>query len=300
MSQRLSTLTPPGNLFATEEWLSTWWKHFGQGRPRSGDGLLYEWKRFPFRVLRLVGAGSSDIAAVDPEGLGDLLARERWDVFLGESLPAGAVAGRVLRRTSSPVLRFEGDWDAYLASRSSNFRAHVRRRERRLAERALSYRLTEDPGTLDADLHALFALHSARWGASSPFAANSTVRAFHREFAALALERGWLRLWLLEVEDKAVAAWYGFRFKEAEYFYQAGRDPAFDALHVGFVLMAHTVREALEDGVYEYRLLRGGDSYKERFANGDAPVETVVLARGRLARAAVSGVAVLRRLGAGR
>jgi CelD/BcsL family acetyltransferase involved in cellulose biosynthesis len=87
-----------------------------------------------------------------------------------------------------------------------------------------------------------------------------------------------------------VAAWYGFRFAGAEWFYQSGRDPAYDRLSVGFVLMAHTIRTALEEGMREYRLLRGGESYKQRFSDGDAPVDTLVLPHGTAARAAVAAV----------
>ena len=34
---------------------------------------------------------------------------------------------------------------------------------------------------------------------------------------------------------------------------------------MGFVLLAHSIRSAFEDGMREYRFLRGGDSYKGRF-----------------------------------
>ena len=68
---------------------------------------------------------------------------------------------------------------------------------------------------------------------------------------------------------KPVAALYGFRFAGAESAYQSGRDPAFGQQPVGFVLLAHAVREALTDGMYEFRLLRGGAPYKERFATSD-------------------------------
>ncbi len=76
---------------------------------------------------------------------------------------------------------------------------------------------------LQDDLTVLFALHRARWGEGSPFL---RFEAFHREFAAVALERGWLRLWFLELDDRPAAAWYGFRFAGVESYYQAGRDPS--------------------------------------------------------------------------
>ena len=97
-----------------------------------------------------------------------------------------------------------------------------------------------------------------------------------------------LRLWVLEADGAAVAAWYGFRYAQTESFYQSGRDPAWSSQSVGFVLLAHTIREAANDGMEEYRFLRGGEAYKDRFADGDAPVETVLMGAGRPMRATVS------------
>ena len=113
---------------------------------------------------------------------------------------------------------------------------------------------------------------------------SSRQAAFHREFAAQALAQGWLRLWFLEVAGTAVAALYGFRFAGAESAYQAGRDPAFESGQVGFVLLLHAIREAITDGMAEYRLLRGGAAYKNRFATSDPGIETYGLPRGRSAR----------------
>jgi CelD/BcsL family acetyltransferase involved in cellulose biosynthesis len=88
----------------------------------------------------------------------------------------------------------------------------------------------------------------------------------------------------------------------AEWYYQAGRDPALEREAVGFVLMAHTVRSALDDGIHRYRLLLGGEAYKDRFATADHGLDTTALGlglRGRAvvatARAAAASPPVLRR-----
>jgi CelD/BcsL family acetyltransferase involved in cellulose biosynthesis len=166
----------------------------------------------------------------------------------------------------------------------------MRKYERRLArDHAVEFRLASDPIRLDADLDTLFALHRARWPGSKWFAA---AEAFHRDFAAAALERGWLRLWILELDGSPAAAWYGFRFGAVDFFYQGGRDPSLSQERVGIVLIIHTVREALRDGIREYRFLRGGEAYKSRFASSDPGLETLVRPNGLMGRAALA----LRRL----
>ena len=197
--------------------------------------------------------------------------------------------GRRLRRRGSPVVAIDRGWDAYLAGRSANFRQQVRRKERDLRRHGARFRLTESPDRLQADMDTLFALHRARWqNGDSSF--GSDTEPFHREFARLALERGWLRLWILELDGAPAAAWYGFRFGNAESYYQAGRDPRWDRASVGFVLLAHTIREAAGDGMREYRLLDGGEPFKYRFATSDPGLDLVGVGRGPAGRLLVSSV----------
>lgn len=309
-----------GNLFSTWEWADVWWRHLGGERPlhlvvaRDEDGaaiaiLPFYLERSRPRTLRFVGHGPADrlapvaapadrerAAAALREALDGRLAD--WQVAVVDRLPGEegwlALLGQEpFRSEPSPVLDSEGrDWEAFLAARSKNFRDQVRGRERKLGRKhEIGFRLTEDPAQLDADYDALVRLHRERWGDESrSFAAPR--EALHREFAGAALERGWLRLWTLDVDGSPAAAWLGYRFGGCEWYYQAGRDPALEREAVGFVLMAHTIREALNDGVREYRLLLGGEAYKDRFATGDSGLETVVYARGatgRLARSAARG-----------
>ena len=316
--ERLAELS--GDVFRTWEWAETWWRHFGQerrlllsaGRDASGRVQailpLYEARRRPLRLVRFLGYGASDrlgpICA--PESIpaaADALRRalgqapEHWDLFLGERLPseegwAPLLGSPPIRHKPSPVLTTEGKtWDEYMDSRSANFRSQVRRRERRLArEHEVRYRLVEDPGSLEREMDTLCRLHAARWDGESSGALSGRREAFHREFAARALERGWLRLWMLDVNGRTVAAWYGYRFGGVEWYYQAGRDPDWDDASVGSVLFVHTIREAFKDGMREYRLLRGGEGYKERFASADHGLDTIAWSQGALGRTAVAAL----------
>jgi CelD/BcsL family acetyltransferase involved in cellulose biosynthesis len=304
-----------GNVFATWEWNALWWRHFGEGHElratacRAPDGRLaavlplYRWVDRPLRVLRFLGHGTGDeLGPICAPSDRPAVARafqtllegdtSSWDLFLGEHLPTDAgwgtrLGARPIRRHGSPVLGLEGlSWEAFLADQSANFRQQIRRRERKLArEHDLTYRLAEDRNTLQDDLSILFALHSARWGAASS-AFTGEREAFHREFATTAFDRGWLRLWFLELGGQPVASWYGFRLSGVESFYQAGWDPAWARGSVGFVLLGHSIRAALEDGQREYRFLRGDDAYKYRYASQDRGLETIALGRGTAGKCA--------------
>jgi len=184
-----------------------------------------------------------------------------------------------------------------MAEQSGNFRRQLRYKERRLdREHGLRFRLTTDSKSLVSDMETLFRLHEARWAGGSSGALAATRREFHRDFASHCLSRGWLRLWIAEVAGRPAAAWYGFRFGGDEWYYQAGRDPAWDQQSVGFLLLAHSIREAMNDGMRSYRFLRGGEGYKFRFEPYDAPVDTLVAGRGVVGRAALGAAGALTRL----
>ena len=298
------------NIFSTWEWASTWWRHYGEGltplvvvrRGPAGDVAallpLYVWSRRPLRVARFIGHGPADqlgpvCAPAEHESVAAALRQAamqaRLDLVLAELLPGAEGWRDVLREKplfaeASPILRLDRGWDGYLEGRSPNFRQQVRRRERNLErQHAVRFRLAVDADRLQDDMTLLFELHRARWASGSAF---TRWQPFHRDFAASALERGWLRLWFLELDDRPMAAWYGFRFAGVESYYQAGRDPAAGEEAVGSVLLAHSIREAAADGMREYRLLRGAESFKLRFAEADPGVETFALARGVTGRAA--------------
>jgi dTDP-4-amino-4,6-dideoxygalactose transaminase len=310
------------NVFATWEWNSIWWRHFGRHRRllvracRSNDGSLvavlpaYASRERPLRIVRLLGHREGDnLAPISAPGdrpaaaraFRRLLREVGADVFVGEHMPgqqgwAGRLDGTVISRTGSPVLNVNGaTWDDLLAARSANFREQVRRRERKLRrEHDVEFRFVDDPSRLPDALETLFSLHRARWRGEGAWRTEAP-KAFHREFAAAALGQGWLRLWLLDVDGKTVAAWYGLRFEDTESYYQSGRDPEWDPYAVGFVLLAHTVREALSDGVREYRFLEGGESYKYRFANEDRGLDTIGVGLTRQGSSAVKLALAARR-----
>ena len=310
-----------GNIFATPEWASTWWRHFGAGRKllatecRSREGRLvavlplYLWRSRPLRVVRLVGHHAGDqlgpvCLARDrhavAEALGTALADCHADIFIGEQMACaegwgGLLDAKTLVREGSPILRLEEpDWETFLASCSRNLRSQIRTRERKLMRTfEVEYRMTANRSELDADLDTLFALHRLRWqGKPTSF---MKAESFHREFAACAFDRDWLRLWFLEIDGLPRAAWYGFRFGRVESFYQGGRDPSWDAYSTGFLVLVHSIREALADGMSEYRFLRGEEGYKYRFASSDPGLETIGLTRGLASRAALAAALLGRR-----
>jgi CelD/BcsL family acetyltransferase involved in cellulose biosynthesis len=251
------------------------------------------------RKARFLGYGAANelgpIGAVEESAEALRLAldttRGEWDVFHGESLPGTGwperLGATLVWQEGSPVVTGPWpSWDEYLATRSHNFRGELRRKERRLLEQGLVPRDVSEQDELERALDSLFELHRRRWGdEASPFFAG--LEAFHRAFSRVAFDRGWLRLRLLELDGRIVSVTHGFRFGEAEWSYQFGRDPSFDHGSLGLVASAQAIREAFAEGAREFKLGPGRQDYKLRFATADPGLETVGIARGLRGRASL-------------
>jgi CelD/BcsL family acetyltransferase involved in cellulose biosynthesis len=324
-----------GNIFATWEWNELWWRRYGRGRKlrvaasrRDDDEIdaivpLFLWSRRPLRILRLIGHGHGDLLGPicgpdDPEtaerALRLALGAEPYDIFIGDWVAgdrnwAGVLGGRVVRKTGYPILRCpDGSWDELLPTQSQRFRKSLRQHRNRLErDHEVSYRYA-DSATLEGDLDAAFRLHRARFGEHQcNFCGDH--EAFQREFAALALERGWLRLLLMEVDGRPVCFKYGFFFGNAYFAYQSGRDPAWERESVGFLLEVESIRRTLEEGA-DYRFLGGEEHHKYRYPTEDPRLETIAApasGRGHVAAAAIdalwrlpAGKRVLRRIASAR
>ncbi len=308
-----------GNGFLTPEWFRAWLQAYGdEAEPfvpvvRSADGSLRGLLPLALsrsgrpRVCRLAGANLGDrfhpVCAEGDEGavateVGESLALqgEPWSVislvhvqteppWLGALAEGTGARLRIRERIAGPLpyldLSAHDGWDAYLQSRSSNLRQQIRRFTRR-AENAgsMKIRRAERPDELRADLSTFFRLHDARFGARGGSTLSSErAQQFHLDFAAAALRRGWLRLWFLELDGNAVAAWYGWSLGGRYSYYNSGLDPDHSSLRPGLVLLAAVIASAFEEGASEFDFLLGDEAYKYRFAEGERTVSDVSIAR---------------------
>jgi CelD/BcsL family acetyltransferase involved in cellulose biosynthesis len=192
-------------------------------------------------------------------------------------------------------------WDRYLGSLGPQHRYNFRRRLRHLEERhGFRFERVSTEAERPTGLETLFRLHWDRWRERSTAFYSPQLRAFHHDVTARSLERGWLRLFVLSVDDEPAAALYGFAFGRKFYFYQAGFNPKFGSLSVGLVCMGLAIREAFLEGLDEYDLLHGDEPYKFLWAKEARPLLHVELyppaMTAALCRAATHGYRKTRRI----
>lgn len=163
-----------------------------------------------------------------------------------------------------------GSWDHYLSTLGASHRYNFRRRLRNLnKEYDVRFRCAESHQDRREAFRHVVKLHRQRWqcrGGSDAFDGPG-VLAFHEDVSRLALERGWLRLSVLELDGRPAAAFYCFRYGQTFHFYQSGFDPALERSSVGLVMMGLTIRDAIAEGATDFDLLHGTESYKFLWAS---------------------------------
>jgi CelD/BcsL family acetyltransferase involved in cellulose biosynthesis len=201
----------------------------------------------------------------------------RFDHVLPQSA-ASLVAGQLVEEgwTTTvapggvcPTVHLAGHtWDSFLATLGAAHRANVRRRLRGI-EKQFDARF--ELVTADADrreaLDALVTFHDARFGDRGSAFLTPELRAFHDETTRRMRERGWLRLYTLRLNGAVAAVMYGFFYNRRFYFFQHGFDDRYKPQSIGLVLMAMTIRRAIDEGADEFDMLWGTEGYKSLWAD---------------------------------
>ena len=293
-------------VFLTWQWQTEWSQAFTVERPiqilaatdAAGTlaGLLPLYEDGPERQRILGGVDVSDyLDLIAPDGgeaeVWTALLQHRssqavaWDLhgirsasptatLLPELAPAHGLTASVEREDRCPVLALPKSWDEYLARLSGKDRHELRRKIRRL-ERELPGASTSSHATVagwDEAMTRFLTLHRLSKVGKARFMDERMERFFRSATARLAAA-GWARLWFLEFEGAAVAAFLCLEYGGSVGLYNSGFDPARAALAPGIVLLAHVIRDAIDRGFPVFDFLRGEEPYKYGF--GPSPVDVL-------------------------
>lgn len=164
------------------------------------------------------------------------------------------------------VLDLPKTYDDFLAMLGKSLRYDVRRLDKTLFTSGRAVVKVAGHDDVERAMDILFDQHKRRWRKRwQPGAFTTRAQRFHREWAAQAIQQGWLRLGVLELDGQPIGAIYGMSLGDTTYFYQAGFDPEYSSVSPGTLLVAATVRQATEEGKTKFDFMRGDEGYKRRW-----------------------------------
>ena len=151
------------------------------------------------------------------------------------------------------------DFAAYFLGRPSQLRNTWRRARKKLELRSLNIEIvTENSARLDTAIASYEAIYNSSWKHPEPFPD------FIPGMCRMAADRGWLRLGVLSLEGKAVAAQIWFVKDGTASIFKLAYIEEYAKQSVGTVLTAELMRHTIDEdkvGVVDY--LSGDDSYKK-------------------------------------
>jgi CelD/BcsL family acetyltransferase involved in cellulose biosynthesis len=275
------------------------------------------------RVLRLLGDGevcSDHIGLLAAPGTeeaatgaiaAELLQRADWDLldFTGvdaddaatsaflDSLALGNATVTRLAADRCWVIDLPSSWDEFLAMQSKSHRKQLRQLDSRVIEpRRAEWKLVESADAFATAWSTLVDLHQRRrqsLGEPGCFASR-TWAAFHWDVAQQFLGDGRLRLSLLTLDGRSIAAEYHLAGAATTYAYQGGVEP--DRLHdePGQLSTICSIKRAISEGHRQFDFLRGDEPYKAHWRALPRPTVRLVAVPSRtlprLRRTVWSGV----------
>jgi hypothetical protein len=194
---------------------------------------------------------------------------------------ARALASHEIGRTGAPWAPLPAEAAAYLADRPGQLRSTISRSRKRLDKAGVTSRRVPAEDA-DAALDDLARLHDGRWSDDSAF-----LGAWDRfrDAARRGMGTGDVVVDELRAPDgQVVAIELDLACGDRLAFYQAGRSTDRDWRGAGTVLKADIIARAIAEGVREYDLLRGDESYKSDWASERRELVRVRFGVGRLGR----------------
>jgi CelD/BcsL family acetyltransferase involved in cellulose biosynthesis len=290
--QDLAKNSPTATPFQSWEWQNTWLSFYRRTK-KPHLVAIYEGSDLvglmpltrtggPWRTIRAMGSGPSDylhplarlgyeasVAAVVADQLRELAKVDLIDLHqVRETQPLVEHFNpkMPIEQATCLLLDLPPTYDEYLATLSKSLRYDVRRLEKSLFKegKAVVEQVTE--GQIGTGLDILFEQHKLRWRKRGlPGAFIGRAQAFHHAWGRLAIREGWLWLSILKLEGEPIGAIYAMRMGNTCYFYQAGFDPSKGSISPGTLLVAATIRRAIEEGLEQFDFMRGDEPYKRRW-----------------------------------
>lgn len=298
----LASRSRTATMFQTWEWVSTHWRHYGQGKRLlivtvRDDGRLVgiaplqvsSMYRLPLRRVQFIGNGITDYQdfILDPDmehpvlrAILDCLQtlRSRWDIIDLGQMPSGSPTLEALsscsktldwtvdmgRYMSCHYLPLPATWEELLPSLGKHTGKNLAYKERLIA-REFDAELCElTSNEIDAGLAALYKLHTKSWNERGlpGVVAGQKVRGFYTETAYLFAKRDWLRLYGLRLNGELQSVHFCFSYKDKAYGYIGGWEPSLSRYGLGLTLTAFAIKEAVRRGMREFDLLSGDEEYK--------------------------------------
>ena len=294
--------------FYEPEWQFSWWKEFGEGKLKiftmrdENENLI---AIFPFELktngtLRLIGGKDlSDYLDIIVHNKFQDLCFELFLEYLNDSefswkhiefrgIPNESHTLAVLKGITKnkldlekeevcPIVELPETWDIFLDTLEPRFRRNLLRKIRKV-DTVQNIEFYDSKDNLEEDLNSFISLHSMSQSNKAEFW-NDERKKFFFDMTKRMSEKNLLRLSFIKLDDYPIATTLSFIYNKKVYLYNSGYDPSTSEFSAGLVLLAHNIKQAIEEKITHFDMLRGNESYKYDFGPIDNPIWSATISK---------------------
>lgn len=211
--------------------------------------------------------------------------RQEWDMVDLRPIPAASptlevlpaalaehdLAAAALSSGQSPFVRLEGDWASFYRGRSRRLKKGnnlAANRLRRNGDLNLEWVRADDVGERDIDalLQAMTHVSARSWKEQIGLSLDKPgPGAFIGNLTRHAHRNGWLSIWLLMLDGRAIASEYQLVYDHQVYALRADFDEGYRELSPGAYLNWKMLERLFPSGLRCYHMGPGGNPYKLRW-----------------------------------
>ena len=290
-------------VFIAPDWLQAWWQVFGSGKEllirvvRDGDCIIgiaplmrqgntagiigdteicdyldfiatpgreNEFFKALLDNLKNGGINHLDLKHVRPDA-----AVSTQLVSIAQSLKMKVIS---VPEEVSVEAELPATWEEYLGGLTAKQRHEVKRKLRRLSEAGkIGYRFIDDISRAPDFMDRFFRMFTESRADKADFLTEQR-ETFFRVLVGKMSRAGLLKLGMLELDGRVLAAVICFDYHDTMYLYNSGYDPESNYLSVGLLSKVLGIKESIALGKKRFDFLKGAEPYKYHLGGKEVPL----------------------------
>lgn len=241
-----------------------------------GEGTFGQWQPLAdAHVLEDVAVSmTTKLAGLRPHPaairLGGVADGTRWIELITKAWPGHRGLHQTLERTATRPAIHLGvtSFDDWFSDKSSNFRADMRRKKRKLSEEGGQIVLASSEAEAQLALHDFAVLHHSRWDSrGGSGVVDGAVEQMLRRICTQLDIPDRLRIWQMQLGDKTIGSAIFMEAGSEIGFWLIGHDDGYSHLSPGILLILAEIEYSFERGNMTLSLGTGDQDYKRRFSD---------------------------------
>lgn len=170
---------------------------------------------------------------------------------------------------TTPIIRIHSTWSEYLDTRSRHLVHEIRRKVKHGKRMGATAQVFCTPEQCEQALPYVMQIEARSWkqAQGTSFTADPAHQRFYSEVARGFAQRGWLRLYILYIDNRPVAHIYGAEFRNEYCALKTSYDASFRQSSPGTVLFAHALEDAFTRKLSVFDFLGVESRWKLELAN---------------------------------